>query len=142
MRWVAVARVGVALLLGAGVGFLVRGDGGSDSASVAPTPTTAFAPSEARRDAVVAPQAGEVPSAPRGGVATIEFTARPGASCQVEVQPGGGLDNRERLPIAVADGEGRVAWRWTVDGDLPAGTAQAVVVCSGGARGQVAIRVV
>jgi hypothetical protein len=136
-------RVGVALLVGLGGGYLLRGGSDEDTPAPVAATTTVLAASEERQDVVLAATPAEAPRAvQRGGTATIEFQARPGSSCQVELQPEGGIHLGERLPVQVADETGKVTWRWVIDEDIPEGTAHAVVVCSGGARGQAAIRVV
>ena len=136
MKTVTVARVGVALLLGAGLGFLARGDD-APAPVAAPMAATTTMPARVLAMGVVRPD--EAPTARRGGETTVEFRARPGASCQAAIKHG----NRaaRRLPAALVDKAGRVAWRWKVESDVPPGLAQAVVVCSGGGRGQVAISV-
>lgn len=134
-------RVAAAVVFGLAGGFLLRGDGDEGPAAPTTQVTAAVEATPEREQAALAaePERTQEP-ARRGQVATVEFTTRPGSSCQVELSPPGG--EAERLPVHVADADGRVAWRWNVDDDLDAGTARAVVVCSGGARADVAIRVV
>jgi hypothetical protein len=139
----SIAGLTAALVFGASAGFLFRGDGSHDAApATRPATTVTTKGSEARADAVLAARPAEIPTViHRGGSASVEFQTRPGSSCQLEVQPANGPRDHQRLPTQVADAAGKVVWHWTVADDIPEGNAQAVVVCSGGARAQVAIRI-
>jgi hypothetical protein len=133
-----------AVIFGASAGFLFRGHD-TDHTATAPTPaaTVTTVGSPGRQQAVLTARLVDAwQIIRRGGVANVEFEARPGSSCQLEVQPTAAPGEGQRLGTRVTDAAGKVAWRWTVAEDLPEGTAQAVVVCSGGARAQVAIRIV
>lgn len=81
------------------------------------------------------------PTVERGQTVTLTFRTRPGSSCQVEMRVPNGNGGGQRLPAAVANDAGLVAWAWNVSSKLDAGPATAYVVCSGGQRGQAQMQI-
>ena len=67
---------------------------------------------------------------------TSVFQTRSDVSCQLDVVYANGTDH-QRLAPATSDGDGLVKWTWTPRYE---GVATAVVVCSGGQRGEATIR--
>lgn len=81
------------------------------------------------------------PTVERGQTVTLTFRTRPGSSCQVEMRVANADGGGQRLPAAVANDAGLVAWAWNVSSKLDAGPATAYVVCSGGQRGQAQMQI-
>jgi hypothetical protein len=76
-----------------------------------------------------------------GQMATAVFQTRPGSTCQIELRYPNQGGPGQRLDAATADEGGRVIWTWHVGDDVERGEAAALVVCSGGARGEAHIRI-
>lgn len=136
-----VAAGAVAALAVAAIAVLVVGGrSGEEPTAAPPVARSPMSTSPQRDAAVLGLRIEPPPPVAAGGATTIDFTTRPGSSCQIEIRPRGGA-RAVRLPVRVADGGGRIAWRWLVASNTPAGRATATVACSGGARGEVGVHV-
>ena len=70
--------------------------------------------------------------ASRRSTAALEIQTEPGAACTIAVIYPSGPAHEDSLVPQVADGTGRVAWRWTVGSRTTRGRWPIVVTCEKG----------
>jgi len=97
---------------------------------VAPTTASVLPPQPAPASGGV--QITSVSGAAPGGHASLTARTTAGASCSITYQtPAGTSSTAQGLTLITADGNGGVAWTWSIGPSTRSGTGSVVVTCDG-----------